>query len=74
MGRFAIGIRALGMSLGLDVNVLMEAPGPHNMRAWNPGGGMVAWGIAWRRGRYRRVSLLECRISSSQCLFVFKKH
>ena len=72
MGRFAIGIRALGMSLGLDVNVLMEAPGPHNMRAWNPGGGMVAWGIAWR-GRYRRVSLLERRISGSQCLLMFKE-
>ena len=72
MGRFAIGIRALGMSLGFDVNVLMEAPGPHNMRAWNPGGGMVAWGIAWRCP-YRCVSLLGCRISGSQWLLMFKK-
>lgn len=42
-----MGSRAFGMSLGDDVKVLNEAPGPHRMRAWKPGGGrLVAWGIA----------------------------
>lgn len=34
------------MSFGEDVNVLSEAPGPHRMRAWKPGEGRVAWGMA----------------------------
>jgi hypothetical protein len=46
MGRFAIGRRAFGMSCGVDVNVVKEAPGPHKMRAWKPGAGSVACGMA----------------------------
>jgi hypothetical protein len=46
MGRFAIGRRAFGVSWGADVKVLKEAPGPHSMRAWKPGVGSVACGIA----------------------------
>jgi hypothetical protein len=45
MGRFATGRRALGMSLGDEVKVLSEAPGPHRMMAWKPGEGNVAWGM-----------------------------
>ncbi len=46
MGRFAIGNRAFGMSFGVDVNVLNEAPGPQRIRAWKPAAGrLVACGI-----------------------------
>jgi hypothetical protein len=46
MGRFAMGSSALGISFGVDVNVLKEAPGPHRMMAWKPGAGRTACGIA----------------------------
>lgn len=39
MGRFAIGIRALGFSSGLAVNVGNEDPGPQRIMAWKPGAG-----------------------------------
>jgi hypothetical protein len=42
MGRLAMGIKALGKSLGLDVKVLRETPGPHNISACSPGEGTVA--------------------------------
>jgi hypothetical protein len=45
MGLFAMGSSALGISFGVDVNVLNDAPGPHRMSAWKPGEGSVAWGI-----------------------------
>jgi hypothetical protein len=45
MGLFAIGSSALGMSLGVDVKVLKEAPGPHSIIAWKPGAGSTACGI-----------------------------
>jgi hypothetical protein len=45
MGRFAMGNKAFGMSLGFEVNVVNEAPGPHSMRAWKPGAGSVACGM-----------------------------
>lgn len=46
MGRFAMGSSAFGISFGVDVNVLNDAPGPHRMSAWKPGEGRVAWGMA----------------------------
>lgn len=45
MGLFAMGSSALGISLGVDVNVLNEAPGPHRITAWNPDEGRTACGI-----------------------------
>jgi hypothetical protein len=36
-----MGNKAFGISLGVDVKVLKEAPGPHRMRAWKPGAGRV---------------------------------
>jgi hypothetical protein len=45
MGLFAIGSSALGISLGVDVKVLNEAPGPHSIIAWKPGAGSTACGI-----------------------------
>jgi hypothetical protein len=42
MGLFAIGRSALGISFGVDVKVLNEAPGPHNIIAWKPGAGSTA--------------------------------
>jgi hypothetical protein len=45
MGLFAIGSSALGISLGVDVKVLKEAPGPHSIMAWKPGAGSTACGI-----------------------------
>jgi hypothetical protein len=42
MGLFAMGSSAFGMSLGDDVKVLNEAPGPHNIIAWKPGAGSTA--------------------------------
>jgi len=42
MGRFAIGMSALGKSLGEDVKVLSETPGPQKIKAWRPGEGIVA--------------------------------
>lgn len=33
------------MSLGEEVNVVSDAPGPHSMRAWKPGEGSVACGM-----------------------------
>lgn len=41
MGLFAIGMMAFGNSSGFDVNVDRDAPGPHNIRAWKPGEGIV---------------------------------
>jgi hypothetical protein len=41
MGRFAMGSSAFGISLGFEVKVLNEAPGPHKMRAWKPGAGRL---------------------------------
>jgi hypothetical protein len=35
-------MRALGRSLGDDVNVLRETPGPQRMKACRPGEGCVA--------------------------------
>lgn len=46
MGRLAMGSRALGMSRGVEVKVLKDAPGPQRMSAWKPGEGSVAWGMA----------------------------
>ena len=46
MGLFAMGSSALGISVGVDVKVLNDAPGPHRMRAWKPGEGSVAWGMS----------------------------
>jgi hypothetical protein len=40
-----MGNSALGISLGVDVKVLNDAPGPHKMMAWKPGEGRVACGI-----------------------------
>jgi hypothetical protein len=40
-----MGSSAFGISFGVDVNVLNDAPGPHRMSAWKPGEGKVAWGI-----------------------------
>ena len=34
MGRLATGIRALGKSSGVEVNVLKDTPGPQRTRAW----------------------------------------
>jgi hypothetical protein len=45
MGRFAMGSSALGISFGVDVNVLKDAPGPHRIMAWKPGAGRTACGI-----------------------------
>jgi hypothetical protein len=45
MGRFAIGNSAFGISFGVDVKVLYEAPGPHNISAWKPGDGRVVCGM-----------------------------
>lgn len=45
MGRFAMGTRALGNSLGFDVNVFSDAPGPQRMKAWKLVAGKVACGI-----------------------------
>ena len=45
MGLFAMGSNAFGISFGVDVNVLNDAPGPQRMSAWKPGEGSVAWGI-----------------------------
>ena len=45
MGRFAMGSRAFGISLGDDVNVVKDAPGPHKISAWKPGEGRVACGM-----------------------------
>ena len=46
MGRFAIGMSALGFSSGFAVNVGNEDPGPQRMMAWNPGAGIErAWGM-----------------------------
>jgi hypothetical protein len=42
MGRFAMGMSALGKSLGEDVKVLSETPGPQRMKACRPGEGCVA--------------------------------
>lgn len=53
MGLFAIGSSAFGISFGVDVNVLKDAPGPHSMIAWKPGAGSTACGIVvtwWSRG------------------------
>ena len=47
MGLFATGSSALGMSLGDDVKVDSEAPGPHSISAWKPGEGRVACGIVF---------------------------
>jgi hypothetical protein len=35
----------LGISAGLEVNVLIEAPGPQRIIAWKPGGGIVECGM-----------------------------
>lgn len=45
MGLLATGSSAFGMSLGDEVKVVNEAPGPHSMTAWKPGEGSVACGI-----------------------------
>jgi hypothetical protein len=45
MGLFATGSSAFGISLGVDVKVLYEAPGPHRIIAWKPGAGSTACGI-----------------------------
>lgn len=45
MGRLAIGIRAFENSLGVDVNVLKDSPGPQRIKACKPGAGIVACGI-----------------------------
>lgn len=37
-----MGMSALGKSLGEDVNVFSETPGPHRMKACRPGEGWVA--------------------------------
>lgn len=37
MGRFAMGTSALGKSSGVEVKVLKESPGPHNIKAWKSG-------------------------------------
>lgn len=42
MGLFAMGRSAFGISFGVDVNVLKDAPGPHSMMAWKPGAGSTA--------------------------------
>lgn len=36
-----MGNRAFGISLGVDVKVLNDAPGPHRISAWKPGGGRL---------------------------------
>ena len=41
MGLFEMGNKAFGISFGVDVKVLKEAPGPHRMRAWKPGAGRL---------------------------------
>jgi hypothetical protein len=68
MGLFAIGSSAFGISLGVDVNVLKDAPGPHSIIAWNPGAGSTACGI---------VGDVECRVCpvvrESGCLGCEKK-
>lgn len=46
MGLFATGIRALGKSSGVEVNVLKETPGPQRMRAWKSWESGVLAGIA----------------------------
>ena len=46
MGRLATGIRALGKSSGVEVNVLKETPGPQRMRAWKSWGSGILAGIA----------------------------
>jgi len=45
IGRFAIGMSALGKSFGDEVKVLSDTPGPHRIKAWRPGEGCVACGI-----------------------------
>lgn len=45
MGRLAIGTSALGNSLGFDVKVFSDAPGPHRIKAWKLVAGKVACGI-----------------------------
>jgi hypothetical protein len=37
-----MGMSAFGRSLGEDVKVLSETPGPHKINAWRPGEGCVA--------------------------------
>lgn len=32
-----MGISALGKSSGVDVKVLKDSPGPHNIKAWKSG-------------------------------------
>lgn len=45
MGLFAMGMSALGKSLGCEVNVLSDNPGPQRIMAWKPGEGRVACGM-----------------------------
>ena len=40
----------MGMSRGVEVKVLKDAPGPHRMMAWKPGEGSVACGMATGAG------------------------
>jgi len=54
MGLFAIGMSALGKSLGFELKGFIDSPGPHRMKAWNPVGGMFACGMA----KVRRLSSL----------------
>lgn len=46
IGLFAMGTSALGKSLGVDVKVFKETPGPHKIKACRPGLGNVACGIS----------------------------
>ena len=41
MGLLAMGSSAFGISLGVDVKVLNEAPGPQRIKAWKPGAGRL---------------------------------
>lgn len=45
MGRFAMGIRALGKSFGLELKGLSDSPGPQSIKAWKPVGAIVACGM-----------------------------
>lgn len=55
-----MGNRALGISLGVDVKVLNDAPGPHRMSAWKPGEGSVACGMLSKNLVTDVLQLFEC--------------
>ena len=49
------------------MKVLKEAPGPHSMRAWKPGVGRVACGMAGARGKCASAGGISRRVWAFRC-------